>query len=192
MLNSNTTLKIKSISTFSLSFIPNQSTYQREKLASQKNGWASRHCNGKFRTEPNTGGARKVACRLSQSEGRSNEEETREKFYTARLHETRAKGHTFLRAFGSKLCGVARCRPKCSPNLSRRKLPRWSALCQAGCMVGNLCIRWRRCRDKSRCSLCSLLNPRGVQSVRPSRQTSLTDRAFGVACSSGTLCRTNG
>ena len=100
--------------------------------------------------------------------GRSNEEEPREKFYTARLHETRAKGHTFLHAFGSKWCGVARCRPKYSPNLSRRKLPRWSALCQAGCMVGNLCIRWRRCRDKSRCSLCLLLNPRGVQSVRPS------------------------
>ena len=36
VLNSNTTLKIKSISTSSLSFIPNQSTYQREKLASQK------------------------------------------------------------------------------------------------------------------------------------------------------------
>ena len=40
--------------------------------------------------------------------GRSNEEEPREKFYTARLHETRAKGHTFLHAFGSKLRDVAR------------------------------------------------------------------------------------
>ena len=156
VLNSNSTLKIKSISTFSLSFIPNQSTYQREKLASQKKrlGLPSWQRQVKFRTEPNAGGARKVACRLSQSEGRSNEEEPREKFYTARLHETRAKGHTFLRAFGSKLCGVARCRPKYSPNLSRRKLPRWSALCQAGCMVGNLCIRWRAMqRQKSLQSL---------------------------------------
>ena len=39
--------------------------------------------------------------------GRSNEEEPREKFYTARLHETRAKGHTFLRAFECEVCQVA-------------------------------------------------------------------------------------
>ena len=49
----------------------------------------------------------KKSCLPLEAEEKEKEEESigsREKLYTALLHETRAKGHTFLPTFEWKLC----------------------------------------------------------------------------------------
>ena len=170
--------------TFSVSFICNRSTHQNKKIPRPRVLATASFLRSYMRC--------KKSCLPLEAEEKEKEEESigsREKLYTALLHETRAKGHTFLPTFEWKLC--RRFRDVVRNVLSTYLAPNSSGGLPSGWHRQSMLHGWKflpkvaAMQRQTRCSSRWLREQIDLQLPRDVRETAMTaatDRAFGVAC----------